>query len=72
MFMTIEDETGRLDLIVRPDVYERFRDAAVYAKLIIARGRVERRGRVVHLLSLAFEDIERHAENLPRLSRDFR
>jgi len=72
MFMTIEDETGRMDLIVRPDVYERFRDAAVYAKLIVARGRVERREKVVHLLSLAFEDLERLSENLPRLSRDFR
>jgi error-prone DNA polymerase len=72
MFMTIEDETGRLDLIVRPDVYERFRDAAVYAKLVIARGRVERRDGVVHLLSLAFENIERLSERLPRMSRDFR
>lgn len=72
MFMTIEDETGRMDLIVRPDVYERFRDAAVYAKLVVARGRVERRDGVVHLLARAFEDIERFSENLPRLSRDFR
>ena len=72
MFMTIEDETGRLDLIVRPDVYEHFRDAAVYSKLVVARGRVERRDGVVHLLSLAFEDIERLSEKLPRLSRDFR
>jgi len=72
MFMTIEDETGRMDLIVRPDVYERFRDAAVYAKLVIARGRVERRDGVVHLLSLALEDMERLSERLPRLSRDFR
>jgi len=72
MFMTIEDETGRMDLIVRPNVYERYRDAAVYAKLIVARGRVERRDGVVHLLSTGFEDIERLSGNLPRLSRDFR
>jgi len=72
MFMTIEDETGRLDLIVRPDVYERFRDAAVYAKMVVARGRVERREKVVHLLSLAFEDLEQFSKKLPRQSRDFR
>jgi error-prone DNA polymerase len=72
MFMTIEDETARLDLIVRPDVYERFRDAAVYAKLVIARGRIERRDSVVHLLAHSMEDIERLSEHLPRLSRDFR
>ena len=72
MFMTIEDETGRLDLIVRPDVYERFRDAAVYARAVVTRGRVERRGNVVHLLSRWFEDMERLAGDLPSLSRDFR
>ncbi|MCO6436053.1 MAG: hypothetical protein J5J06_03095 [Phycisphaerae bacterium] len=72
MFMTIEDETARLDLIVRPEVYERFRDAAVYARLVIARGRIERRGSVVHLLVAGFENIEDWVADLPRRSRDFR
>jgi len=72
MFMTLEDETGRIDLIVRPHIYERFRDAAVYSKLVLARGRVERKGQVVHVLATEFEDIEHLAAELPRLSRDFR
>lgn len=72
MFMTLEDETARLDLIVRADVYERCRDAAVYARTVIARGRVERRDGVVHLLAADFEDIDTLCTNLPALSRDFR
>jgi len=72
MFMTLEDETGRVDLIVRPGVYERFREAAVYARLVLARGRVERQGRVVHVLVSAFQDLDHLAAQLPRLSRDFR
>jgi len=72
MFMTIEDETGRVDLIVRPQVYERFREGAVYAKIVIARGRVERRGAVVHVLARGFEDISSQVGELPALSRDFR
>jgi len=75
MFMTIEDETGRADLIVRPAIYERYRNAAVYANLVLVRGRVERQGQVVHVLAHRLEEIE-SAEGglsgLPRLSRDFR
>ncbi|MGB2986051.1 MAG: error-prone DNA polymerase [Phycisphaerae bacterium] len=72
MFMTLEDETGRVDLIVRPRVYKRYRSAVAYAKLVIARGRVERRESVVHVLVREFEDIEHSVTELPHLSRDFR
>ncbi len=72
MFMTIEDETGRVDLIVRPNIYERYRDAAVYAKLVLVRGKVERLGQVIHVMARTMTDIERATVELPRLSRDFR
>ncbi len=72
MFMTVEDETGRADLIVRPNVYERDRNAAVYGKVVLARGRVERQGSVVHVLADKIEDIEALAGDLPTSSRDFR
>ncbi|HNO79668.1 MAG TPA: error-prone DNA polymerase [Phycisphaerae bacterium] len=72
MFMTLEDETARIDLIVRPNIYERHRNAAVYSKLVLVRGRVERQGLVVHVLATHLHDIEELAANLPRLSRDFR
>jgi len=72
MFMTLEDETGRVDLIVRPRVYERYREAAVYSRIVLARGRVERKGQVVHVLVSEFQSIENLAAQLPRLSRDFR
>ena len=59
MFMTIEDETGRADLIVRPQIYERYRNAAVYAGLVLVRGKIERQGGVVHVLASALEEIGR-------------
>ncbi len=72
MFMTLEDETGRIDLIVRPSVYEKFRDAAIYSKLAMVRGRVERHNGVVHVLATAFESLDHLATGLPSQSRDFR
>lgn len=71
MFMTLEDETGRADLIVRPHVYRQYATAALYGRAIIARGRVERDGRVVHVLVHGVEDLSADLRSLPMMSRDF-
>jgi error-prone DNA polymerase len=50
MFMTIEDETGIANLVIRPPVYERFRRAIRHSVAIVAHGNIEREGQVVHIL----------------------
>ncbi|MEX0774408.1 MAG: error-prone DNA polymerase [Phycisphaeraceae bacterium] len=50
VFMTMEDETGVANLIVRPRVFDRCRKAARHSSLVIAQGRVERQGQVVHVM----------------------
>jgi error-prone DNA polymerase len=50
MFMTVEDETGPANLILRPQVYEAQRMVARHAPAIIAHGTVERRHGVTHLV----------------------
>jgi error-prone DNA polymerase len=47
--VSLEDETGIANLVVMPDVYERFRPLVRNAPFLVARGRVERNGRVVNL-----------------------
>jgi error-prone DNA polymerase len=71
LFMTIEDETGTANLIVRPQEYERFRQAARDATVIVAHGRVERQGAVVHILVRQLADITHELQGLPASSRDF-
>src|SRR6185369_8153888 len=46
VFETLEDETGVVNLIVRPDIYERYRPAARHAGLLECHGYVERQGKV--------------------------
>jgi error-prone DNA polymerase len=48
--MTLEDESGIANLILRPKIYERFRRAARQSVILLATGIVERRDEVVHLL----------------------
>jgi error-prone DNA polymerase len=71
VFMTLEDETGVANVIVRPEVYEKFRRAARHGVVIIASGKVERQGEVVHVLVSHIEDIGHTLAGLTRTSRDF-
>ncbi|MDZ4754583.1 MAG: error-prone DNA polymerase [Phycisphaerae bacterium] len=71
LFMTLEDETGIANLIVRPQIYERFRTAARHSVIILARGTVERSEGVVHILVQRVEDASDELHELQTTSRDF-
>ncbi len=49
VFVSLEDETGIANLVVMPDVYERCRPLVRGSPFLLARGRVERVGRVVNV-----------------------
>ncbi len=57
LFVTLEDETGIANLIVRKRVYERFRRVARMSVVLLARGTVERRHGVVHVLVGGLRDV---------------
>ncbi len=71
-FVTLEDETGVANLIIRPDVWQRFRRAAKNAAALLAHGRLERHGEVIHVLVARLEDVAELSGVLPAKSRDFR
>lgn len=50
IFITLEDETGIANLIVRQPIFARHRQIVMTATLLAARGRVEREGDVIHIL----------------------
>lgn len=51
MFITIEDETGIVNLVVWPTVFEEFRPVVMGAGMIAVRGRVQREDEVVHIVA---------------------
>jgi len=71
-FMTLEDETGIANLVVWTDVWERYRGIALHSKMILAQGRLEREGQVVHILVREMIRLELpNGTTLPVRSRDF-
>jgi error-prone DNA polymerase len=70
-FMTLEDETGSANLIVRPQVWKRFRRAAGGARVLMATGLLQRQEGVIHLIVDRLQDLTTQLPNLGRVSRDF-
>ena len=71
VFVTLEDETGIVNLIVRPHVFDRFRLAARHAALLQCDGYVERQGQVVHVMAKRLIDRSSLIRGFELSSRDF-
>ncbi len=72
VFVTLEDETGVVNLIVRPRIWERYRRIARDAVALLAEGRVERASGVTHVLPTKLEDLSESLQGIAARSRDFR
>ena len=70
-FVTIEDETGPANLIIRQEVWERYRRVAGGATAMIAHGHLQRVESVIHLLVDRMEDLTRILGRVEARSRDF-
>ena len=57
IFLTLEDETGIVNVIVWRALYERFRRAVIAGRCLKVTGRLQRDGDVVHLVAERVEDI---------------
>ena len=73
MFLTLEDEGGPINVIVWPDVVERYRREVLGSRMLAVDGTTQRESNVVHLLARRCEDLSWMLGELdgPR-SRDFR
>jgi len=70
-FVTLEDETGVANLIIRPTIWQRYRQAAHGATILLAHGRLQRQGPVIHVLATRLEDLSPRLGELGSQSRDF-
>ena len=57
IFVTLEDETGVVNVIVWRHIYERFRRAVIAGRMLRVTGRMQRAHNVTHVLAEEIEDI---------------
>ncbi len=69
VFITMEDETGFINLILYARVFDAFRHVATTISLLMAHGKIERDGDVLYVIVERLEPVERRS--FPSMSRDF-
>ena len=57
IFLTLEDETGVVNVIVWRALYEKFRRAVISGRMLRVTGRLQRENGVTHVLAETIEDI---------------
>ena len=57
IFVTLEDETGVVNVVIWTKVFERFRRAVIAGRLLRVTGRLQRDGEVVHVIAETIEDL---------------
>ncbi|RZM26587.1 MAG: DNA polymerase III subunit alpha [Pedobacter sp.] len=75
-FITIEDETGFSNLVVFQKLFETYRKEILHAKLLMVEGKLQREGKVVHVIVSKCTDlskllgklVQREQEDLPLLT----
>jgi len=64
IFLTLEDETGVVNIIVWRHIYERFRRAVIAGRMLRVTGRMQRAHNVTHVLAEEIEDISHLLDQL--------
>lgn len=71
IFLTLEDETGNSNVVVKEDVQQRCRKALLGSRIALVKGIVENREGVAHVLAGQIEDVSAALAGLDISSRDF-
>ncbi len=66
LFVTLEDETGVVNVVVWARVYEAHRRAVLAGRLLRVTGRIQREGPVTHLVAERIEDVSHLLDLLAR------
>lgn len=70
-FVTLEDETGNVNVIVWQETARRQRKPLLTARLLHVKGVLEKEGEVIHVIAGKLSDLSHLIHSLPVSSRDF-
>jgi len=71
-FLTLEDETGFINIVVKPQMVQRYRKVVVFSSVILVKGVVERKDGVINVIGKQFLAIPFQQQVMELKSRDFR
>ena len=71
IFLTLEDETGNINVIVWKSLQEQYRDVLLKSKLLLVKGVMEKKDSVIHVIAGSLINHSEHLADYLLPSRDF-
>lgn len=71
VFITLEDETGFANIVVKPDLAKRFRRDVIFSNVLYVWGKIERKDGVVNVVGARFRSVAIDSDSIKLKSRDF-
>ncbi len=71
IFLTLEDESGNVNVIVWKDLQEKFQQPLLKSKLLLVKGIMERKNSVIHVIAGQLVDYSDRLDGFTLPSRDF-
>ncbi len=68
IFLTLEDETGTVNIVIWRTLYEKFRRAIISGRLLKIKGRVQSENSVIHVIAEHVEDISYMLDELQKIN----
>ena len=72
LFLTLEDETDNINVVILTRILENYRAAVVQGRLLKIKGVLERQASVIHVIAGHVEYLSQYLEYFSLKSRDFR
>lgn len=70
-FVTLEDETGAMNLVLKPEIWQRHYQVARRSNAWLVNGVLENREGIIHVIVGRVDDLGQHVGGLDARSRDF-
>ena len=71
LFLTLEDETNNINVIIWKNIFERYRASAVQGNLLTIKGILEKKDKIIHVIAKEISDASHFLEAFSLKSRDF-
>ena len=72
LFVTLEDETGLTNVVVRPQILKRYRKELIRSSILLVQGKLEKEEGIINILGERFAPLRFPEEGVAFESRDFR
>ena len=69
VFLSLEDETGTINIICWKNIYNKFHKEILLSKLLLIEGFIQKEHGVINIIAQSIKDISRLIELLPKIDK---